>query len=71
MFCSKMSNPEPNFFLTFRLSNQSLLENLKKLQNEFITRNEGLKKYLEPVGKVKNQNELFVASFDLVKFKML
>ena len=69
-----MSNPEPNFFLAFRLSNQSLLENFKKLQNEFITRNEGLKKYLEPVGKVKNQNELFVASFDhfgLVKFKML
>ena len=50
-----MSNPEPNFFLSFRLSNQSLLENFKNVQNELIARNKDLKKYLEPVGKVKNQ----------------
>ena len=49
-----MSNPEPNFFLSFRLSNQTLLENFQKIQN--IARNKDLKKYLEPVGKVKNQN---------------
>ena len=49
-----MSNYEPNFFLTFKLRNQDLLDNFRKIQLEFLGRNKDLHKYLEPLGKVKN-----------------
>ena len=45
-----MSNYEPNFFLTFKLRNQDLLDNFRKIQHEFIAQNKDLDKYLEPVG---------------------
>ena len=46
-----LTEHQPNFFLTFKLGNQDLLNNLRKIQHQFVGRNKEFKAFMEPVGK--------------------
>ena len=61
-----MSNYKPNFFFTFKLNNQDLLDNLRKIQHELLARNKDLQKYLEPVETAHLTLNVFYADSEVI-----
>ena len=44
-----MSQKNINYFLTFRLQNPDLVRNLRKVHLHFVTKNESMKNYIDPL----------------------